>query len=277
MSAPSAAAPSATAPAKRSRRWRQTIRELPAQVFRTVAPRRTIKVRGLRFTLPCDNRITEWRWRTFKTGEPETLDWIDRWVKDGTTLFDIGANVGVFSIYAALRSPGARIVAFEPEYANLHVLKDNLIANGVQERVDVYSIALGSRTGISRLHIQDTTPGAALHTESKETLDQTRTHKPVVWREGVYAMTLDAFCEETRITPDCVKMDVDGTEREILDGARQILRTPTLRSMIMEMFGGPEVREACAQVLQGNGLRRAWADPGKSDNEIWVREGAERA
>lgn len=245
--------------------------ELPARTVRAVAPWRTVTIRGLRVALRCDNWITEWRRQTYATKEPETLDWIDRQLRDGSTFFDIGANVGEFSIYAALRHPGLRVVAFEPEYANLHVLRDNLLANGLQNRVEVYSIALGNRAGFSHLHIQDATPGAALHTESNGVLDLTRTHKPVIWREGIYTTTLDAFCDETRLTPQYVKMDVDGTEREILEGASRTLRTSALHSVIMEMFGGPPVRQACAKLLQSAGLQRAWADPGRNDNEIWVR------
>ena len=240
-------------------------------MLRTLVPRRTVKARGLRFTLQSDNPITQYRSRHYNTKEPETLDWIDRWVKDGEIFFNVGANIGSYTLYAALRHPGVRVVAFEPEYANLHLLRDNIVANGLQDRVEVYSIALGNRTGISRLHIQDLTPGAALHTESPGTLAVTRTHKPVIWKEGICTFTLDAFCEETRMIPHCLKIDVDGTEIEILEGADRTLRSPTLRSLIMEMFGGPAARDACAQRLQAAGLRRAWGDRETGYNEIWVR------
>ena len=49
----------------------------------------------------------------------------------------------------------------------------------------------------------------------------------------------------------------------------------TLRSLIMEMFGGPATREACARLLQAAGLRREWGNLQTGDNEIWVRDGAE--
>ncbi len=252
--------------------WRD-IREIPSKVLSTLLPRRTVCSRGLRFTLQCDNHITQYRWKSYNTKEPETLDWIDRYMKDGETFFDIGANIGVYTIYAALRHPTARVIAFEPEYANLHLLRDNVMANGLQDRVEIYSIALGNRTGISQLHIQDLTPGAALHTESKDALEVTRTHKPVIWREGICIFTLDAFCEETHVLPHCLKIDVDGTEIEILEGASHTLRSPTLRCLIMEMFGGPATREACARLLQAAGLHREWGNLQTGDNEIWVRDG----
>ena len=76
-------------------------------------------------------------------------------MRSGDIFFDIGANIGVYTIYAALRHPGARVVAFEPEYSNLHLLRDNIIENDLQDRVEVYSVALSNHTGLSHLHIQD--------------------------------------------------------------------------------------------------------------------------
>jgi len=254
----------------------RSLTELPAHALRAVIPWRTVTIRGLRVRLRCDNWITEWRRKTYATKEPETLDWIDRQLRDASTFFDIGANVGEFSIYAALRHPGVRVVAFEPEYANAHLLKDNLMANRLQDRVRVYSIALGSRTGLSHLHIQDATPGAALHTESSVVLDLTRAHKPVIWREGVYAMTLDAFCQETGLSPQCMKIDVDGTELEILEGAVRTLRSPMLRSLVVEMFRESPTHAACAQLLLDAGFHREWQHAGRSENEIWARESRAR-
>lgn len=258
--------------ARRGYRWMRSLPELPAQTLRTALPWRTVTIRGVRVVLRCDNRITAWRRRTYATKEPETLDWIDQQLRDGATFFDIGANVGEFSLYAARRHPGLRVVAFEPEYANVHLLKDNLLANGLQDRVMVYSIALGNRTGLSHLHIQDATPGAALHTESSVALDRTRAQKPVIWREGVYTMTLDAFCEETGLSPNYLKIDVDGTEPEILQGAPRTLRSPTLRSLLVEMCGGLRVREACTQRLQEAGLHPEQQRSSQSGNELWTRD-----
>jgi len=237
-----------------------------------IITRRTVYSRGLRFTLQCDNWITHYRWKSYNTKEPETLDWIDTWIQDGDTFFDIGANIGVYSIYAALRHPRARVVAFEPEYANLHLLRDNVVANGLQGRIEVYSPALSDRSGISYLYIQDLTPGAALHTESKEPLSLTLTQHPVVWREGICTFTLDAFCDETSLQPNCLKIDVDGTEPKVLEGAARTLASPQLRSLMIEMPQESGARNACEKLLDSAGLRCEWRDPLlKSPNEIWVR------
>lgn len=255
------------------RTWTDRVRRLRWWAARSLTPRQSVHSRGLRFTLQCDNTMTHGRWASFNTKEPETLDWIDRHLKNGDTFFDVGANIGVFTLYAALRCPGARIVAFEPEYANLHFLRDNVIENRLQDRVDVYSIALGDRTGLSRLHIQDSTPGSAMHTESPVALTATRTRRPVIWREGIAAMTLDSFCDQSGLSPQCMKIDVDGTELEILDGAKRVLMAGSLRSILIEITLGSGIDESCGRILTGSGFQCEWRDPsGRIWNQIWTRK-----
>lgn len=239
-------------------------------------PRRTVCSRGLRFTMQTDNWITRYRWHTYNTKEPETLDWIDQWVEGADTFFDVGANIGVYSLYAALRHPRAHIVAFEPEYANLHLLRDNIAANGLGERIEVQAVALSDRSGLSWLHVQDFTPGAALHSESQERLATTCEHKPVLWREGIYALTMDQWCEETGVWPHAIKIDVDGTEPKVLRGAARALRQ--VRSVLLEVPQDSEARTACAALLGQAGLTplngTAWA---AGPNAIWVTPSARYA
>lgn len=234
--------------------WRETLLDLRWRAVRALAPRRVVHSRGLRFTLQCENAITHYRWRTYDEKEPETLDWIDRWVRDGDTLFDVGANIGVYTLYAAHRHRGVQVVAFEPEYANLHLLRD-LVENGLAE------------------HVQDLAPGSALYTEAREPLERTLAGRPVVWREGICTVTLDEFCKETAIRPNALKIDVDGTEPDVLEGARETLRWRALRSLLIELPADPAGWDACEGLLRGAGLRRDWRDPlGVSSNEIWTRD-----
>ena len=191
-------------------------------------------------------------------------------MRDGDVLFDIGANIGVYSLYAALRHPRSKVIAFEPEYANLHLLKENVVENGLKDRIKVYSLALSHRSGVSQLHLQDLTPGSALHTVSKEILSKTHSGQPVVWKEGIYAIPLDRFCEETALQPNVIKIDVDGAEGLVLEGAAQTLRSPWLRSLILES-DKLAVRESASRQLLEAGFRRTWWDPQRA-NEVWCCE-----
>ena len=231
--------------------------------------------RGLKFTLQCENRITHNRWEKFNIKEPETLDWIDTWMRDDDTFFDIGVNIGVYTIYAALRHPGARVVAFEPEYSNLHLLRDNIVENDLQHRVEVYSVALSNHTGLSHLHIQDFAPGSALHSESKDMLSVTRYHQKVIWSEGISSFTLDTFCDQTGLTPDYIKIDVDGTEPEVLQSAMRTLSSPKLRSLIIELPADRAARTSCENLLNSLGLRCAWRHPiSENPNSVWQSHSA---
>lgn len=248
-------------------RWRVTA---------VLRPRRRVRSRGLAFTLPCDNRITHFRWRTYDTKEPETLDWLDTMVPPAGVLFDVGANIGLYSLYAALRHPALTVVAFEPEYANLHLLRDNIVLNRLGGRIEVYSVALGDRPGPSRLHVQDLTPGAALHTESRRALTTTEAGERVVWAEGVWVTTVDDFCGQRELWPTALKIDVDGGEARVLAGARQALAR--VQTVLVEAAGDAPHAVECERLLGAAGLKRRVNRPDAlSANAIWVRPGQERS
>ena len=76
----------------------------------------TIHSRGLAFKLLSENWITKYRARSFNDKEPEMLNWLDETLHDGDVFFDVGANVGIYSLYTALRNPKTKVYAFEPEY-----------------------------------------------------------------------------------------------------------------------------------------------------------------
>ena len=232
--------------------------------------RRTVHSRGLNFSLQCNNPITYYRWESYNTKEPETLDWIDRDVKNGDLVFDIGANIGAYTIYTLLRHPQSRVVAFEPEYANLHFLRDNIVENGLQDRATIYPLALSDRSGPSTLHIQDLTPGAALSSEAVETLTTTKSGHRVVAREGTYTLTLDEFCRQTAMQPNSIKIDVDGTEPAILAGAVSTFANAALRSVIIELSETDRDSKDCTSRLERAGLKLEWKAEGCA-NQIWRR------
>ena len=82
------------------------------------------------------NEIIKWRVENFYKKEPETLDWIDNFDdKDKIIFWDIGANIGLFSIYAALKYDNIEIISFEPSTNNLRVLSRNISINNLQEKI----------------------------------------------------------------------------------------------------------------------------------------------
>tara|TARA_A100001011_G_scaffold393147_1_gene482347 strand:+ start:9523 stop:10380 length:858 start_codon:yes stop_codon:yes gene_type:complete len=235
-----------------------------------LVPRRKVSVDDVSFTLQCDNWITHFRWYLFRTKEIEVRNYIDVYLKDTDIFFDIGANIGVFSLYASKRHMNLNTYCFEPEYSNLHYLKENILKNNLMDRIKIYSIAVSESNGLSSLHVQDLTPGAAVHTESKSDINTTDEGYTVVWREGVAIKTIDSLCQELRTIPNALKIDTDGNELKILKGATETLKNNLLRSMVLEMPPSKKEARKCADILLLAGFTLEWSHE-NTRNEIWVR------
>jgi hypothetical protein len=76
--------------------------------------------RGLTLIFATPNALSKFRAESFSVKEPETLEWIDG-IPHGSVVWDIGANVGIYTCYAA-KARGARVIAFEPSVFNLELL-----------------------------------------------------------------------------------------------------------------------------------------------------------
>ena len=235
-----------------------------------LVPRRRVHCDGVSFTLSCTNPITYFRWYLFARKEEEVRHYINEYVKDGDVFFDIGANVGVFSVYCACRYPKAKVYSFEPEHSNLGLLKDNVIANALTDRVKITSVAVSDSGGLSFLNIQDTAPGAAAHTENKSALNMTDEGYPVVWQEGIATATLDALAQHHGVVPNALKIDTDGNEDKVLRGALKTMANPALRSLTLEMPMENSKVAFCEQALKEAGFVLKWS---RSDtrNQVWVR------
>src|SRR5262245_45216455 len=95
--------------------------------YERLNPRYMIKHKSTSMTFPTPNQMTKWRVETIYTKEPCTLEWIETFSADDV-LFDIGANVGMYSIWAAA-TRRCRVIAFEPEALNYALLNRNIEAN----------------------------------------------------------------------------------------------------------------------------------------------------
>ncbi len=238
---------------------------------RILVPRRKVKIDNVAFSLSCINWITHLRWFTFKEKEPEVRKFIDEHVGKGDIFFDIGANVGVFSLYAAKKYEDINIYAFEPEYSNLHLLKENIIANKLTEKIKPYSLAVGNIDGLSMLHLHDTRPGSAVHSENPRKMDFTKEGGRVKWQEGIASATLDGICEKLGVVPTKMKIDTDGNEDKVLEGAGKVLAESRLKAIVLEMPNSVETAEKCAAILKKNGFKLSWEDSKKTRNQIWTK------
>lgn len=170
--------------------------------------------------------------------EPDTVEWIDA-IPDGSCFWDIGANVGLFSLYAALR-PSIRVLAFEPSGSNFAALNRNIELNRMSDRVNGYCIAFAGETRLDVLNMANTGAGHVMHGFGTET-DQFGSAIPTKFRQGAVGYSIDDFVKTfSPPQPTHLKIDVDGIENEILRGGRATLSAPSVRSMIIEIEGDPE-------------------------------------
>ena len=251
--------------------WKYPFYAIGWEISNLLTKRKYVSVGGVSFNLPNTNWITHFRWFLIEKKEPEVRFYIDQYLKEDDIFFDIGANIGVFTLYAGKKYKNLRIYCFEPEYSNLYLLKENILKNDLTMKASIYSVGISDFTGISHLHLQDLKEGAAAHTENRETIQETDEGLKVVWAEGIATATLDYLCEAMNVCPNTIKIDTDGNEAKILDGAVNTLQNPALRSLIIEMPPSLEASSQCEEILKKNNFYRCWSQEGVR-NEIWERK-----
>lgn len=188
---------------------------------------------GATFHVP--NKITRWRCVTFFTKEPVTLEWIDTF-KPGEILIDVGANVGMYSIWAAVRR-GVNVFAFEPESQNYALLVRNILLNNLADRIKAYPLAIGDRDGLGTLHLSRFQEGDSCHSLDANFDFKGKPFKSV-FAQPCVCMALDSFYTEhlkgdSSTNAIHVKVDVDGLEHDVIFGALGLLCAT--RSVLVEL------------------------------------------
>lgn len=174
----------------------------------------------LKFSTP--NTLSVFRAESFLTKEPETLEWIDS-IPEGSRLWDIGANVGLYSIYAA-KKRNCQVWAFEPSVFNLELLARNIFLNGLDNQVCIIPLPLTDQLGASQLRMTSTEWGGALSTFGRDYgWDGNKLQQKFVFQTMGITME-DAVGLLGLPRPDYIKIDVDGIEHLILQGGMSVLR-----------------------------------------------------
>lgn len=227
-------------------------------------PRGTLKFNQLRsaFTASAVER--------FHSDEPETLAWIDSFAPN-STLWDIGSSLGLYALYAAL-DPSIRVLAFEPSGFNFGCLIEHIATNEMGDRVQPFSIALGNTNSIGQLFMSYASPGHGGNSLNRAE-NQFREFTPV-FQQAVLAFSLDHFRETYGLAaPDHIKLDVDGIESEIIQGAVRTL--PLVTSVMIEVEGrsGEHGAASIGGTLAAAGLveDRAIREEGSRRNRLYRR------
>jgi FkbM family methyltransferase len=203
------------------------------------------------------------RVRTLFSKEPITLAWIDTF-RTGETLYDIGANVGMYTIYAAVMRR-ANVYAFEPEALNYAELNKNIYLNELHGQVLAYCLALSDVNKIDKLLLSDFGLGISYHdfeenswTEDKEFAADWKVSKDNRRPQGCIGQRVDTLVADGLPVPDHIKIDVDGLEHRVVEGMLETLRRPQLKTVLIEInFDNPKNLAIIDQITD-LGWRFSW-------------------
>lgn len=192
----------------------------------------------------CDNvRLAEC------TKEPDTVRWIESFQNGQEEAFDIGANVGQYSMIMALYVK--EVYAFEPAVTNFNLLCKNLALNvqkgTIPNNVTPLNLALAACTGMKRFNYINANPGKSGH-QVEGTVDGYGTKFVPQYSHSVLCYALDDLIQSLGLpVPNHIKIDVDGTELEILKGAAATLSNPRVKTLLVEVN---EERDASVEIKE---------------------------
>jgi FkbM family methyltransferase len=195
-------------------------------------------------------------------GERQLLTHLVEMVRPGDVVYDIGANIGLFTvIFAKAIGAKGRIIAFEPEEKAHRRLTENIQQNELAT-VEPFQFALGNQAGSLTLSA-DSEAASGVHSAVRATavaLDSTT--------QVVDVMTGDDFIAKYGAPlPNLIKLDVEGMEYDVLSGFSQALRSPICRLVVCEVHfsilesrGEPEAPAAIERLLRDSGFHVEWHD-----------------
>ena len=196
-----------------------------------------ISILGKKVNFFIPNQLTDWRIETFFTKEPETLEWIDNFEKKDKIIFwDIGANIGLYSIYSVLRNENVSTISFEPSTSNLRVLSRNISINNLENKIKILSAPLSNKENqFLTMNEGDFVEGGALNTFGEnydfagELFDSKMKYK-------ILGTTIKNLLDNNILEiPNYIKIDVDGIEHLILEGAGKYLKDKRIKSLSIEI------------------------------------------
>jgi len=171
--------------------------------------------------------------------EPETLDFLSQGryrLREipSPLFFDIGANVGTFSIYAA--KIGYEVIAFEPSFVNSFAFSMNIKINSVASRVTNLKVAISDHNSLDTLiHSKELEAGNSGAVIDDAYMDGQMALGGGFYQERVPVVSLDSLCSSLNLRPNLVKIDTDGNELFVLRGAKKILAKKSLVGCLVEV------------------------------------------
>ena len=204
------------------------------------------------------NRLVEWRVDTFFTKEPETLEWIDGFEKKDNLIFwDIGANIGLYSIYNVIKNKNSVSISFEPSSSNLRVLTRNISINRLEDNIKVFPLPLTNKVNqFQIMNESDFVEGGSLNSFGEKFNFEGEIFENKM-NYQIYGTSINYLIKNNILEiPDYIKIDVDGIEHFILEGASKYLENKKIKSLSIEINENfKEQYEKVMEIMKKNNFK----------------------
>lgn len=173
-----------------------------------------------------DNEVCKWRADTLYTKEPLTISWLRTFTPDDI-FWDVGANIGMYTMFASVVM-GTPTYAFEPQHLNYAILNENILLNKVDDITKAYCIGISDEFKLGELSqgVSGVSAGGSAHTIGRR--------HTTLFRQGCVVSSIDKLVKRMGLKPPTrLKIDIDGLEPRVINGARQSLSN--IHSILVEL------------------------------------------
>ncbi|MDC0951444.1 FkbM family methyltransferase [Candidatus Pelagibacter sp.] len=225
---------------------------------------RSIIVNNQNISFFVPSTLSNWRIDNFFTKEPETLNWIDNFKiqnSEKIIFWDIGANIGQYSIYAALKFKDIEIISFEPSTSNTRILSRNISLNQLYDKINIFPLALSDKENVIASFNETMFKEGGSMTNFESNTDYVGNKlldDKIKNRYNIFGTSIDSLITNKIIdVPNYIKIDVDGIEHLVLNGAKNLLKNPNLKELSIEM--NPDFSDQynfIDEIMKDNGFKK---------------------
>ena len=191
----------------------------------------TTKINKIEIRFMVSSKRAYQRAKSDFASEPELIELIDSHSAEQPFFLDIGANIGSYSMYAAKK--GFEVISIEPNFMNSYILSRNIQLNHLSNKIIPLKLALSNYVGFHELKhhkaVEAGNSGATIESYYSETSSAS------TYKETVLVDTVDDIISRFGARPTLLKIDTDGNELNILKGSVQLLKSKSVKNILIEV------------------------------------------